>query len=386
MSDRAWRPNKRRLRETMNTRMDKARFATRAVHVGQESDQATGATIPPVHLTTTFTQDGIGEHKGYEYSRTGNPTRESLETLIASLEEAGHGLAFASGMAAIDAVFSLLDAGSHLVLSDAVYGGTFRLVDRVVSKRGVAHTLVDTMDIGAVAAALRPETRLVFIETPTNPLLKTMDVTTLKQAVGSDIILAVDNTFATPYYRTPLSQGADVVVHSSTKYLGGHSDVVGGLAATSDSALFSRLKLHQNAAGGVPSPFDCYLTIRGIKTLPLRMEAHTNNATRIAELLREHPKVAAVHYPGFSGMVSFRIEGGAQAAARFLEGLRVFSLAESLGGVESLASLPARMTHASFGADLREKLGITDDLIRLSLGIEDAEDLLQDVSDALDTV
>ncbi len=375
------------------------RFRTKAIHVGQEADPHTGSTIPPIHLSTTYTQEGVGGHKGFEYSRTGNPTRASLETLIASLEGAKHGLAFSSGMASTHAVLMLLQEGSHLVLSTDVYGGTYRLMDKLLDERGLDYSLADTTDPGAVRAALRPETKLLFVETPTNPLLKIMDIEALKQVVGPEILLVVDNTFATPYFQRPLQLGADIVVHSSTKYLGGHSDVIGGLVVTDREEVAERLHFIQNGVGAVPSPFDCYLTIRGIKTLPLRMEAHEANAMRLGAFLSVSDKVEEVFYPGlpehpsadlarkqmsgFSGIVSFRIKGGAVAANRFLERLRVFSLAESLGGVESLACLPSAMTHACFEEEFRRKLGITEDLIRLSVGIEDSADLLEDVEQAL---
>lgn len=376
------------------------RFRTRAVHSGQEPDGSTGDTIPAIHISTTFTQDGVCRHKGFEYSRTGNPTRAALEELIADLEDGHHGIAFASGMAATHAVLSLLPAGSHLILSSDVYGGTYRLVAQCLADRGLEYTLCDTADLQAVAAALRPLTGMIFIETPTNPLLKMMDIAGLKAAVGAGVLLVVDNTFATPYFQRPLAHGADVVVHSSTKYLGGHSDVVGGLAVTNDDGLRDSLKFLQNSVGAVPSPFDCYLTIRGIKTLPLRMEAHQANAFAVARSLADHPDVRAVYYPGlpggpedalidkqmsgFPGMVSFRVSGGDKAARSFLGNLRVFALAESLGGVESLACLPAAMTHASLSPELRRRLGITPDLVRLSVGIEDTQDLIEDVAQALD--
>lgn len=359
------------------------RFKTLAVHAGQDSDPLTGATIPPVHLSSTFTQDGVGRHKGFEYARVDNPTRKDLETMIAALENARDGIAFASGMAAIHAAFSILKPGAHAILSSDVYGGTYRLVDKLLASRGLTYVMTDTSDPAAVAAAITPETRLVFTETITNPLLKVPDITALKKAAGKDTILVVDNTFASPYLRRPLEDGADIVVHSSTKYLAGHSDVIGGLAVTSDRALAEGLRFVQKTVGAVPSPLDCYMTIRGIKTLAVRMDAHEKNAEAVANLLRRHRKVKETIYPGFSGMVSFRIDGGEAKARRFAESLRVFALAESLGGVESLVSLPAFMTHASFDAELRAKLGITNDLIRLSVGIEDKNDLLEDVTQAL---
>jgi len=375
------------------------RFRTRAVHAGQDPDPGTGDTIPPIHLSTTYTQHGVGRHQGFEYSRTANPTRAALEELVAALEGGERGLAFASGMAATHAVFSLLPAGSHLILSSDVYGGTYRLVTQDMVRRGVDFTLADLSNPEAVGALVSQSTRMIFLETPTNPLLKIADIAALKRAVGERVLVVVDNTFATPYFQHPLDLGADIVVHSSTKYLAGHSDVVGGLVATSDDDNYQSLKFIQNAAGAVPSPFDCYLTIRGIKTLPLRMEAHAANARVVADFLADQDCVLAVYHPsrvagndallvsrqmsGSSGIVSFRIRGGEAAAHAFLENLRLFSLAESLGGVESLACLPAAMTHACFEPELRSKLGITPDLVRLSVGIEDEADLLEDVRQAL---
>ncbi len=359
------------------------RFRTLAVHAGQRPDPTTGATIPPVHLSSTFTQEKVGKHKGFEYARAANPTRTDLEIMIAALENARFGAAFSSGMAAIHAVFSILEPDAHIVLSSDVYGGTYRLIDKLLASRGITYVTADTSDPAAVADAVTPKTRLVFTETIANPLLKVPDIKALKKAVGTGAILAVDNTFASPYLRRPLEEGADIVVHSSTKYLAGHSDVIGGLAATKDRKIAEGLNFVQKTVGAVPSPLDCYLTIRGIKTLAVRMDAHESNAAAVADLLSHHPRVKETLYPGFSGMVTFRINGGKKEARRFAESLRVFALAESLGGVESLVSLPAFMTHASFEADMRAALGITDDLIRLSVGIEDRDDLLEDILSAL---
>lgn len=375
------------------------RFKTKTVHVGQEKDKSTGATIPPIHLTTTYTHDKVGVHKGFEYSRTGNPTRHSLERLIASLEDAKHGLAFASGMAAIHSLVSLLEKDSHLILSQDVYGGTFRLVDKFLATRGISYSLLDTTNIDEIKNALNKNTKMIFIETPTNPLLKIMDIEAIKKAVGPKILFVVDNTFATPYFQKPLGLGADIVVHSATKYLSGHSDVISGLLATNKNDLYKKMKFYQNSVGAVPSPLDCYLTIRGIKTLALRMQAHQNNALKLAMFLKSHPKVKEVYYPGlpdsktcdlvrkqmtgFSGIVSFKIKGGLSSSRALLENLKIFSLAESLGGVESLASLPSKMTHASFSLKHRKKIGISDNLIRLSVGIEDERDLIDDVIQAL---
>lgn len=359
------------------------RFKTMAVHAGQEMDRETGATIPPIHLSSTFTQPSVGHPKNFEYSRAGNPTREGLEKMIAALENAEHGAAFSSGMAAIHAVLTILEPGAHVILSSDVYGGTYRLIDKVLVGRGITYTMVDTNDYEAVKKAVTPATRLLFTETIANPLLKTPDIKALRRAIGRDVLLAVDNTFATPYYVRPLDMGAEIVVHSSTKYLAGHSDIIGGLAAVNNRSLAAKLTFIQKTIGAVPSPFDSYLTVRGIKTLALRMDAHTSNATAVAELLAANTKVAKVFYPGISGMVSFKINGGEAAARKFAESLKVFSLAESLGGVESLVSVPAFMTHASFEPGLRAALGIAEDLIRLSVGIEDTDDLIEDIGNAL---
>ncbi len=359
------------------------RFKTLTVHAGQEPDPTTGDTIPPIHLSSTFTQDKVGRHKGFEYARAANPTRTDLEKMIAALENGRFGAAYSSGMAAIHAVFSILEPGAHIVLSSDVYGGTYRLVDKLLASRGISYGMADTSDPRAVAYAVTPKTRLIFTETIANPLLKVPDIKALKKAASKDVILAVDNTFASPYLRRPLDEGADIVVHSSTKYLAGHSDVIGGLAVTNNRKTAEGLNFIQKTVGAVPSPLDCYLTIRGIKTLAVRMDAHERNAAAVADLLAHHPRVKETLYPGFSGMVAFRIDGGEKEARRFAEGLRVFALAESLGGVESLVSLPAFMTHASFDADMRAKLGITNDLVRLSVGIEDRDDILEDISAAL---
>ncbi len=379
------------------------KFSTRAIHVGQEADPTTGATIVPVYQTTTYTQDAVGEHKGFDYSRTINPTRLALEKQLASLEGGAHGYAFASGMAATAAVLNLLSAGDHAVVTDDLYGGTYRLFSRVLNRYGLDFTYVDMSDVGAVRAAVRPNTKLFWLETPTNPLLKLIDIAALREAADAaprgDIIVAVDNTFATPYFQQPLALGADVVVHSTTKYIGGHSDVVGGVAITNDDAIADVIKFHQNAEGGVPGPHDAWLTMRGAKTLALRMQAHARNAQAVAEFLEAHPEVDRVYYPGllshpqhalakrqmsgFGGMVSFVLKGPQSRALDFAHRLRYFSLAESLGGVESLICHPARMTHGSIPKEDRERRGVTDGLLRLSVGIEDVEDLLDDLGSAL---
>jgi cystathionine beta-lyase/cystathionine gamma-synthase len=377
------------------------RFATRAIHAGQPPDPATGATIPPIYQTSTYTQEAIGRHKGYEYSRSGNPTRAALEACIAALEEGRHGLAFASGLAATNAVLQLLSAGDHIVAGEDLYGGTIRLFERVFGRFGVTSTLFDAAEPAAFEAALRPTTRLLWLESPTNPLLTVYDIGALaERARARGLIVVVDNTFATPYLQRPLRLGASIALHSTTKYLGGHSDVIGGAVALDDPELHERLKFVQNASGGVPGPFDCWLVQRGIKTLAVRMAAHEANARRIAERLAGHPAVGRLYYPGFpdhpghaiarrqmsgfGGMVSLELAGGRPAVDRFLARLRVFQLAESLGGVESLVCHPATMTHAIIPAAERERRGITDALLRLSVGIEDGDDLVEDLVGALE--
>ncbi len=375
------------------------KFSTRAIHVGQEADPTTGATIVPVYQTSTYTQDAVGEHKGFDYSRTINPTRLALEKQLASLEGGAHGYAFASGMAATAAVLNLLSAGDHAVVTDDLYGGTYRLFTRVLERYGLEFTYVDMTNFDAVRSAIRTNTKLFWLETPTNPLLKLIDIAAIVGLRKSGQIVAVDNTFATPYFQQPLALGADVVVHSTTKYIGGHSDVVGGVAITNDDAIADVIKFHQNAVGGVPGPHDAWLTMRGAKTLALRMQAHARNAQAVAEFLEAHPEVDRVYYPGlpshpqhalarrqmtgFGGMVSFVLKGPPARALDFAHRLRFFSLAESLGGVESLICHPARMTHGSIPKEDRERRGVTDGLLRLSVGIEDIEDLLDDLRSAL---
>jgi cystathionine gamma-lyase len=374
----------------------KPRFETLAIHAGQPPDPRTGAVMTPIVLSSTFAQEGPGKHKGYEYSRSGNPTRDALEGCYAALEGARHGFAFASGLAATDAVLHLLEAGDHVLASDDVYGGTFRILDKVYRRHGIGFDQVDMTDLGAVERALTPATRLVWIESPTNPLLKIADIAAVsRMARARGAIAVVDNTFATPFFQRPLDLGADLAVHSATKYLNGHSDVVGGAAMTNDDALAERLRFVQNAAGGVPSPMDCYLVLRGLKTLPVRMARHAENGLRIARWLEGHPQVERVLHPGlashpqhelarrqmsgFGGMVTFFIRGGLPAARAFLEAVRVFACAESLGGVESLIEHPAIMTHASIPAAQRASLGIADGLIRVSVGLEHPDDLVADL-------
>ncbi len=374
----------------------KLHFETLAIHGGQRPDPTTGAIMTPVYLTSTYVQAGPGEHKGYEYSRTRNPTREALEGCLAALEDARHGLAFASGLAATDAVLHLLDAGDHVIASDDVYGGTFRIFDKVFRRMGVEFSYVDMSDPANVEQGLRRNTKLLWIESPTNPMLKIADlaeVARIARAHGARTV--VDNTFATPYFQRPLQHGIDLVVHSTTKYLNGHSDVVGGAVLTSDPALHDRLRFLQNAVGGVPGPLDAFLVLRGLKTLHVRMERHARNAMEVARFLEAHGQVEKVTYPGlpshpqhalaarqmsgFGGMLTFVIRGGLAAARAFLQATRIFACAESLGGVESLIEHPAIMTHASVPRETREQLGIADGLIRVSCGIEDAGDLVADL-------
>ncbi len=376
-------------------------FATRAIHAGQEPDQATGATIVPIYQTSTYTQEAPGRHKGYEYSRTANPTRTALEECVASLEGAEYGLAFASGLAATVATMSLLSSGDHVVAGDDLYGGTYRLFDKVLPRTGgLEFTYADTTDPTSVERALRPETKLLWIETPTNPLLTLSDIQELSEmAHGRSAVVAVDNTFASPYFQNPLALGADIVVHSTTKYMGGHSDVVGGAVVTSDPDFYEAMKFYQNAAGGVPGPFDSWIVLRGLKTLAVRMRQHEENALAVARFLEGHPEVETVNYPGlpshpqhelakkqmsgFSGMVSFTLKGGAEAAYAVVQKTEVFHFAESLGGVESLITHPATMTHAAIPREQREARGVTDGLMRLSVGIEDKEDLIADLDRAI---
>lgn len=376
------------------------KFATRAIHVGQEADPATGATIVPIYQTSTYTQEAIGQHKGYAYARTGNPTRTALETCLASLENARHGLAFASGMAATSTLLSLLSAGDHVVASDDLYGGTYRVFTQVFSRLGLRFDFVDARDPDQVAAALRPETRLIWLETPTNPLLRLCDIAAIATVCrDAERLLVVDNTFVSPYFQQPLDLGADIVMHSTTKYIGGHSDVLGGALLCNDDALHQRLAFLQNSLGAVPGPLDAWLTLRGLKTLALRMEAHQKNALAVAQFLAAHPRIVQVNYPGlashpqhalaqrqmsgFGGMISFEVSGGLEAGARVATATRLFALAESLGGVESLIGHPATMTHAAIPAEQRHAIGLHDGLIRISVGIEDAEDLIADLEQAL---
>lgn len=372
---------------------------TLAIHAGQAPDPVTGAVMTPIYQTSTYVQAGVGDHKGYEYARTGNPTRTALEACLAALENAQHGLAFASGMAAIDTLLKVLDPGDHVLASNDVYGGTFRLFDKQYKKYGIDFAYAELSDLAAFTAALRPNTRFVWIETPTNPRLKIADIHAIAAAAHAHnpaIRVIVDNTFATPYLQQPLNLGADVVVHSTTKYLGGHSDVIGGAVLTSDTALHEQLKFLQNAAGAVPGPMDCFLVMRGVKTLSVRMERHGANALAVAQFLADHPNVTEVIYPGLDshpqhalaqrqmrnngGMISFFIKGDLATAQRLLTRTKIFALAESLGGVESLIELPSAMTHASTHGS---PLEVAPALIRLSVGLENQQDLIEDLAQAL---
>lgn len=373
---------------------------TLAVHAGQPPDPTSGAVMMPIVLSSTFAQESPGVHKGFEYGRSGNPTRNALEACLAALEGGRHGFAFSSGLGASTTIFSMLAPGSHVLAGDDLYGGTFRLLDKVMKPLGLSSSFVDLTDLSAVRAALRPETKLVWMETPTNPMLKIFDIAGVAAiAREAGVPLVVDNTFASPVLQRPLELGATVVMHSSTKYLNGHSDVVGGAVVTSDDAFAERLRFLQNAMGAVPSPFDSYLVLRGLKTLGVRVRAQTASAGVLAERLAAHPKVAKVHYPGLpnhpghelakrqmrgmGGMISFVAKGGLSAARTALERMRIFACAESLGGVESLAEHPAIMTHASVPAEARAALGIEDGLVRLSVGVEGVEDLWRDLEGAL---
>ncbi len=376
------------------------KFSTKAIHVGQEPDPTTGAVITPIYQTSTYVQEGIGKHKGYEYARTGNPTRTALEQCLASLENGKYGLCFASGLAAEMNIMNLLKQGDHVVVGEDVYGGTYRLFQRVMTKYGLKFSFVDSRDLSNVEKAITKETRMLWLETPTNPMLQLVDLqAATKIGKSKGLISVVDNTFASPYLQNPLDLGADIVVHSTTKYIGGHSDVVGGAVITSNTELYEELKFHQNACGGVPGPQDCWLTMRGVKTLAVRMEQHQKNAMEIAKLLQGHEGLEKVIYPGlsdhphhelakkqmrgFGGMLSIVVKGGQDAAQRFMTGTKLFSLAESLGGVESLMCHPSTMTHGSIPKEDREARGITDGLVRLSVGIEDVEDLVLDIKTAL---
>ncbi len=376
------------------------KFSTKAIHAGQGPDQTSGAIITPIYQTSTYAQSGMGEHKGYEYARTGNPTRTALENCVAALENGQYGLAFSSGMAAESAVLSLLSAGDHIVSCDDLYGGTYRIFERIMGRYNVETSYVTAGDIAEYEKALRPNTKLIWLETPTNPLLSLIDIQAVVDIAHShNSLLVVDNTFSSPYFQHPLDLGADIVLHSTTKYINGHSDVIGGIVVTNEQEQYEAMKFYQNAAGGVPGPFDAWLTLRGLKTLALRMRQHEENALAVAKYLAEHPRVEQVYYPGlpshpdhelakrqmsgFGGMVSFQFKGTLADVEHIVRRFKVFTFGESLGGVESLVCHPASMTHGSIPQEIREARGLTDTLLRLSVGIEDIEDILGDLEQVL---
>lgn len=387
----------------MGSKENKHRFATKAIHAGFHHDAVTGAVMPPITLSTTFAQTIPGHPIGkYEYSRTANPTRDMLENNLATLENGRYGLCFSSGCAALNTLLQAFPAGSHILLSDDVYGGTLRILSQVFAPLGFTYTQCDMTDLAAVSNAITNKTQLIWLETPSNPLLKIIDINAIakiKKQLAQSAWLAVDNTFATPFLQSPLDLGADLVCHSTTKYIGGHSDVIGGALILNDEALAQRLYYLQNAIGSIPSPMDCYLLLRSIKTLPIRMKAHCENAQQIATFLSTHPKISRVIYPGldnhpqhglartqmrgFGGMVSIVLKAGLAAVNPFLQRLNIFTLAESLGGVESLIEHPTVMTHAAIPAEHRKKIGIEDGLVRISAGIEDPADLIEDLEQAL---
>lgn len=378
-------------------------FDTRAIHAGQSPDPTTGAIMTPVYLTSTYVQESPGVHKGWEYSRTHNPTRKAYENCIANLESGKFGFAFASGCAATTTIMHMLNANDHVIAMDDMYGGTFRLFDKVLKNQGLQFSYIDLTKVEMIEKTILPNTKMIWVETPTNPTLKLADIRTICEiAHKKNILVVVDNTFMSPYFQRPLELGADIVVHSATKYIGGHSDVVGGVAVTSDPKIAEKLAFLSNSMGGVQGAFDSFLALRSLKTLPLRMKAHAENAMKIAKYLEKHPLVEKTVYPGleshpqhtlakkqmsgFGGMITFFIKGGMESARTFLESVKVFALAESLGGVESLIEHPAIMTHASVPAEQRKILGIDDSLIRLSVGVEDCADLLADLEQAFKKV
>lgn len=376
------------------------KFETLAIWAGQEADPTTGATIVPIYQTSTFTQQEVNKHKGYEYSRVSNPTRTALDTCLAALEGGKYGLSFASGLAAEHAILTALKPGDHVVAPEDMYGGTYRLFTAILEPLNIQFTYADFTKLDDVKNAIKPNTRMIWIETPTNPVLKIFDIAAIALLGKANAAwVVVDNTFASPYFQKPLALGADIVVHSTTKYINGHCDVIGGAVVLNDEEMYLKLHTIQKATGAVPSPFDSWLTLRGVKTLAVRMRQHEQNAIRVAEFLKTHPNVEAVLFPGleehpghqiakrqmsgFGGLVSFRIKGALTEANAFFRKLRIFQLADSLGGVESLANYSALMTHESYPPDLRLKIGVTDNLIRLSIGIEDVEDLIADLEQAL---
>jgi len=376
------------------------KFETKAIHSGNKSDSATGAITTPIYQTSTFQQEAVGKHKGFVYTRTDNPTRHALEDNLAALENGKYGLCFASGLAAVNTVMNLLKSGDHVVSANDLYGGTYRIFTKLFTKYGMIFDLVDATDLDNIRRVIRPNTKVLWLETPSNPLLK---ITDLKAAIAlahkHKILTVVDNTFATPYLQQPFDFGADIVLHSTTKYLGGHSDILGGALITNNKELHEQLKFFQNAVGAVPGPFDCFLTLRGTKTLALRMERHCSNALAIARFLSRHPKVKKVFYPGlpnhpghniakkqmtgFGGMVSFEVKGNAAKTKKIAASAKLFALAESLGCVRSLINHPPSMTHASMEPEVRKKIGINDNLIRLSVGVENIQDLIEDLKQAL---
>jgi cystathionine beta-lyase/cystathionine gamma-synthase len=385
---------------TINNSENNFDFATRAIHQSQGADPSTGALITPIFQTSTFVMEELGKNKGYQYARTHNPTRTALEECLASLENAKYGVACASGLAAVSVVAGILKAGDHVIVGEDVYGGVYRLFEKVFSRYDIKFTYVNTRNADEVEAAITPQTKLVWLETPTNPLLRLADLKAIGEITKAHkLIYVVDNTFATPYFQRPLEFGADVIVHSTTKYLSGHSDIIGGAVITSNEELYEQIQFVQNATGAVPGPFDCYLALRGIKTLALRMREHERNAQAISEFLQDHPQVQEVYYPGltshpqhdlakrqmsgFGGMVSIVVRGGLPAARAFVNGTKLFQLAESLGGVKSLVCHPSTMTHKPIPLDVQEHCGITQGLIRLSVGIEGAGDLIADLDQAL---
>lgn len=378
-------------------------FSTRAIHAGQTPDPTTGAIMTPVYLSSTYVQASPGVHKGYEYSRTGNPTRKAYEDCLASLEEGTHGFAFASGCAATTTILHLLKQGDHVIAGDDLYGGTFRLFDKVLRHDGMNFTFLDLTNPEKLTEAIRPETKMIWIETPTNPTLKLVDIKRVCEiAHKKNILVAVDNTFMSPYFQKPLTLGADMVVHSTTKYVGGHSDMVGGAVVTNKKDLAEKIAFLSNSMGAIQAPFDAFLSLRSLKTLPIRMQTHEKNAFEVANFLEKHPKVQWLRYPGlsshpqhalaksqmsgFGGMITLALKGGIENSRKFLENVKIFALAESLGGVESLIEHPAIMTHASVPPDIRKQLGIDDSLVRLSVGIEDAADLVEDLKAALESI
>jgi cystathionine beta-lyase/cystathionine gamma-synthase len=377
------------------------KFETKAICVGQSADQATGATIVPIYQTSTFTQEEVNKNKGYEYSRVGNPTRTALDACLASLEEGKYGLTFASGLAAEHAILSLLQPGDHVIVPEDMYGGTYRLIKEIFEPYKITFTFTDFTDLNLIEKAFLPSTKMVWIETPTNPTLKIFDIGSISELSHTkNAIVVVDNTFLSPYFQKPLLLGADIVVHSTTKYINGHSDIIGGAVILNSSELFKKIQLVQKSIGAVPSPFDSWLTLRGVKTLAIRMKQHEKNAFQVARFLKNQPNVLDVFFPGlethpgyeiakkqmtgFGGVVSFKLKGGLNECNAFFKKLKIFQLADSLGGIESLANYSALMTHDYFPSELRLKIGVTDNLIRLSVGIENIDDLLEDLKNALD--